>query len=111
MTITPLSPDYSVGPQIGPEDFGVLKRAGYRAVVNNRPDGEEPGQPRSADLRRAAELAGLRYAWIPIAPGRMTDEDAKALGLILAEAGGPVFAFCRTGNRSTKLWELARQQG
>ena len=110
MTITPLAPDFSVAPQIRPEDLGPLKQAGYRAVVNNRPDGEEPGQPRSAELRRAAELAGLLYAHIPIAPGRMTDEDARALRRVLAEAGGRVLAFCRTGSRSTKLWELARQR-
>ncbi len=111
MTITPLAPDFSVAPQIRPEDLGPLKRAGYRAVVNNRPDGEEPGQPRSAELRRAAELAGLRYTYIPIAPGQMTEADARALRRFLAEASGPVLAFCRTGSRSTKLWEQARQQG
>ena len=111
MTITPLSTDFSVAPQIRPEDLRPLKQAGYRVIVNNRPDGEEPGQPRSAELRRAAELAGLRYAYIPVAPGGMTDDDAKALRRVLAEAGGRILAFCRTGSRSAKLWELARQQG
>lgn len=110
MTITPLSPDFAVAPQIRPEDLGPLKRAGYAVIVNNRPDGEEPGQPRSGELRRAAELAGLHYAYIPIVPGQMTEKDAEALRRIMAEASGPVLAFCRTGNRSSKLWELARQQ-
>lgn len=114
MTITPVSTDlttnFSVAPQIRPEDLGPLKQAGYRVIVNNRPDGEEPDQPRSAELRRAAELAGLRYSHIPIAPGQMTDEDVQALRRVIAQASGRVLAFCRTGSRSTKLWELARQQ-
>jgi uncharacterized protein (TIGR01244 family) len=111
MTITPLSADFAVAPQVRPEDLASLKEAGYAALVNNRPDGEEPGQPRSAELRQAAERAGLRYAYIPIAPGQMTETDAQALRRIIADAKGPVLAFCRTGNRSTKLWELAGQQG
>ena len=111
MTITDLSPDFSVAPQIRPGDLPRLQQAGYRLIVNNRPDGEEPGQPTSAELRRAAERAGLDYAWIPVVPGQLSEESAQALRQVLAAAEGRVLAFCRTGNRSTLLWQRARGRG
>lgn len=111
MKMTDLKPDFSVSPQIFPGDLPLLVEAGFRVVVNNRPDGEEPGQPTAAELRREAEHLGLRYTHIPIVPGHMTEHDAQALREAIAEAGGPVLAFCRTGNRSTKLWEAATRRG
>ena len=111
MTITPLTPDFSVSPQLRPEDLPLAKEAGYRAIVNNRPDGEEPGQPTSDAMRSAAERLGLRYAYLPIPPGQFSAGQARALTRAIAEAGGPVLAFCRSGARSTKLWELARRPG
>ena len=60
-----------VSGQIAPHEVAGLAGQGVTMLVNNRPDGEEPGQPRSAELRRAAEQVGLGYAYIPIAPGLM----------------------------------------
>ena len=77
-------------------------------VVNNRPDGEEPGQPASAEMRAAAGRLGLGYRYIPVAPGSLTEQDAAAFASALREAGGPILAFCRTGARSTKLWQAAQ---
>lgn len=111
MKIADLSPGFSVSPQIYPADLPLLKKAGYRAVINNRPDGEEAGQPTSAELRSAAINLGLDYRHIPIVPGQVTEAAACALAAALADASGPVLAFCRTGNRSIKLWEFAQRRG
>ncbi len=96
----------SVAPQIAPEDIPALKDAGFVAVVNNRPDREEPGQPSGEAVRAAAEAAGLRYAEVPVASG-FSHEQVDAMAAVLAEAGGPVLAFCRSGTRSCNLWALA----
>ena len=109
MKLTHLSPNFAVSGQVEPDDLPLLREAGFRAVVNNRPDGEEPDQASSQDLGFAAQRLGLRYTYIPIVPGQMTQEHADSLRRALAEAGGPVLAFCRTGNRSSKLWQLAHQ--
>jgi sulfide:quinone oxidoreductase len=109
--ITRLTDRFSVSPQLFPEDLPLLKQSGYRAIVDNRPDGEEPGQPTSTRMREAAEQLGLRYFYIPVEPGQVTDEDARALRAALDEAEGPVLTFCRTGSRSTKLWERASARG
>ncbi|TIO54795.1 MAG: TIGR01244 family phosphatase, partial [Mesorhizobium sp.] len=43
-----ISEDYSVSGQIQPEDIVAIKDAGFKSVICNRPDDEQPGQP-SAD--------------------------------------------------------------
>ena len=109
MEITHLSPRFAVTAQLRPEELAAIAAQGFRAVVNNRPDVEAPGQPTSNEIELEARRLGLSYAHIPIAPGQMTDRDAGALSDFLAGIDGPAIAFCRTGARSTKLWELSRQ--
>ena len=76
-------------------------------MINNRPDGEEPGQPAGADIEAAARKAGLAYRAIPVAGG-FPGPQVAAMGEAIEAATGPVFAFCRTGTRSTLLWSLAQ---
>lgn len=102
-----ISEDFTAAPQIAPEDVATLKARGFALLVNNRPDGEEPGQPTNADMRAAAEAAGLAYRAIPVTGG-FSGEQVQAMAQALAIAEGPVFAFCRSGTRSTLLWALAQ---
>ena len=96
-----------VAGHIRPEQLAELKAAGLALVVNNRPDGEAPGQPTSAEIGAAAEAAGLAYRHIPIRSGFSPDQ-VEAMADALGNAGGPVLAFCLSGTRSTFLWALAR---
>jgi uncharacterized protein (TIGR01244 family) len=91
--------------QLYPEDLPGLFTQGVRLLVNNRPDGEAPDQPSSAEIEAAARVGGLGYRHIPIAggfPAAQVEAMADALD------HGPVLAFCRSGTRSTFLWALAR---
>ena len=90
--------------QLRPADVAAAAAAGVAVIVNNRPDGEEPGQPASADIERAARAAGLRYHHIPVAGGIGPDQVA-AMAAAMDE--GKLLAFCRSGTRSTWLWALA----
>ena len=94
----------SVAGQIAPEEIAGL---GVAMIVNNRPDGEEPGQPSSEALKAAAEAAGVDYRHIPVSGGMSLPQVAQ-MADALAAADGPVLAFCRSGTRSTFLWALAR---
>lgn len=96
-----------VAGQIRPEDVAEASRHGVTTIVNNRPDGEELGQPAAVEIEAAARAAGIAYVHIPIAGGFSPDQVA-AMARALDEAEGPVLAFCRTGTRSTFLWALAR---
>ena len=96
-----------VSGQVDPAGLPAIKAAGVTMIVNNRPDGEEPGQPAAAAIETAARAAGLDYRFIPVASGFSADQvDAMTEALDAAE--GPVLAFCRSGTRSTFLWALAR---
>ncbi len=102
-----LSPAVSVSPQIMPEHCAELATMGYAFIVNNRPDGEAPGQPTSATIEAAATAAGLGYAFIPIDHTGFAPEQVHAMADALARSPGPVLAFCRSGTRSCHLWALA----
>ncbi len=94
-----------VSGQIAPADVAEAAAAGVKTIINNRPDGEEPGQPASREIEAAAEEAGLGYRHIPI-----TTSFSPAQIETMAEAleQGPALAFCRSGSRSAWLWALAR---
>lgn len=107
MDIRHLTPELSVGPQIGVADIADLRRRGFRAVVGNRPDGESGDAPTWEEIRAAAEATGLAARQIPVLSGRVTDADAEAFARALSELPKPVFAFCRSGTRSSTLWALS----
>jgi uncharacterized protein (TIGR01244 family) len=97
----------SVAPQIAPEDVADLAAAGFVAIVNNRPDGEDAGQPDGAEIRAAAEAAGLSYTEIPVTHAGFSGPQVEKMAAALAAANGPVLAYCRSGTRSCNLWALA----
>ncbi len=96
-----------VAGQTWPGEMEALKAAGVAMIVNNRMDGEEPGQPSSATVEAAAQAAGIGYRHIPVAGG-FSMQQVKAMEEALDAAEGPVLAFCKTGTRSIFLWALAR---
>lgn len=108
MDIRRLTDAYAVSPQIAPADVAALKAAGFVSVICNRPDAEVPAGSRAEDVRAAAEAAGLRFVMNPIDHSvGVTPENIAAQGAEMAGAGGPVFAYCASGNRCTIVWALA----
>lgn len=107
MQARPLVDGLAVSPQIGVADVALLAQQGVRGIINNRPDGEAPDQPASADLAAAASAAGIAYRHVPFAGGAMDPGTVTDFAQALAELPRPVLAFCRSGTRSTTLWALA----
>ena len=103
-----LSPDVCVAPQLGPEAMAALADAGFKSVINNRPDFEGgPEQPTSSVIEAAAHAAGLAYVHLPVAPNLQTPAEIARFAELLAELPRPILAFCRTGTRSGKLFRAA----
>jgi uncharacterized protein (TIGR01244 family) len=97
-----------VSGQIEPDQIPELQRQGVTMIVNNRPDGEDPGQPLAADIEEAARQAGLDYRYVPIARG-IGPSDVEAMQEAMRACGdGKLLAFCRSGNRSALAWAVAR---
>ncbi|MDB5697143.1 MAG: hypothetical protein JWN21_2686 [Sphingomonas bacterium] len=110
LSIRPLNDRFAVAPQIAPEDVPAIAAAGYVAIVNNRPDDEEPGQPSGNAVRAAAEAAGLAYAEVPVTQAGFAQPQLDAMAAAVVAADGPVLAYCRSGTRSCNLWALAAAQ-
>lgn len=101
----------SVAPQLGAVALAEVAAAGFRSVINNRPDGEGgAGQPSGADIAAAAAAAGLRYVYLPVAPVVQTPEQIARFAQLLNELPKPILAFCRSGARSAKLYRAATGQ-
>ena len=90
-------------------EIAELAAQGCRMLINNRPDDEAPDQPSSDELQAEAQRHGMGYRHIPVVPGQATDADSRAFAEAVAEADGPVVAFCRTGARSVALQKMAGQ--
>ena len=109
MKIVKLEDTVGVSAQITTDNIAEIAAAGYKVLINNRPDGEEAGQPVNADIAAAAEEAGLEYHFMPVTamnfPGPQFDQMAD----LLDDPDRPVLAFCRTGTRCTNLWVASRQ--
>jgi len=97
----------SVSPQISLEDVATAKADGVSLIINNRPDGEDPSEPQSADIEAAARAAGMKYIAIPITHSGFSGPQVDAMIAALAD-GDKTLAYCRSGTRSTLLWSLAQ---
>ncbi len=103
-----IAPDVCVAPQLTPEAMADLAALGFKSVVNNRPDFEEgPDQPTSAQVEAAAQAAGLAYAYLPVQPAYHSPEEIARMAELVAALPRPMVAFCRSGNRSGKLYQSA----
>lgn len=108
LPVRALSPDLCVAPQLSPDAMAEAARAGFKSVINNRPDFEHgPDQPTSAAIEAAALAAGLVYRWLPVAGGYQSPQEIAAFGQLMQELPRPILAFCRSGARSTRLAQAA----
>lgn len=103
-----LTPRLAVASQITPADVAQIAAEGYAVIINNRPDGEEPGQPTAAEVETAARAAGLSYVHQPVVGANITPADVETFGRLIEATPGKILAHCRTGTRCTMLWLLSQ---
>ena len=106
-----LDADVAVAGQLAPEAMAEAAAAGFRSVVNNRPDFEGgPNQPTNASIEAAARAAGLEYVFLPVASNYQSPEEIARFAELIETLPKPILAFCRSGARSGRLWQAARQR-
>ncbi|MFL6722165.1 MAG: TIGR01244 family sulfur transferase [Sphingomonas sp.] len=99
-----------VSGQVAPHEVAGLAEQGVTILINNRPDGEETGQPLAGEIEAAAEAAGIAYRFVPIIRG-IGPADVEAMQEALREASdGKLLAFCRSGTRSALALALAQRE-
>lgn len=104
-----ITDDYAVAGQITADQIAEIKAAGYKSIVCNRPDDEQPGQPSAASIAAAAKAAGLDFRHVPAVSGQIVKGNVDAMAEALRDMEGPVFAYCRSGARSTNLFMLVQE--
>ena len=79
LAVQSLTPDFSVAGQLSPEAMALAAQAGFKSVINNRPDFEGgPAQPTSASIEAAARAAGLAYAYLPVQGAFQSEQEEPA---------------------------------
>jgi sulfide:quinone oxidoreductase len=104
---TKINDRLTVSGQIGLADVAEIAKQGFASIINNRPDGEEAGQPDHETIAAEAKKHGLTYHYIPVVTGNITRNDVVQFQKAVLR-DGPAFAHCRTGTRCYLLWGLSR---
>lgn len=108
LAFTWLAPDFASAPQLSADDVAQAAAAGFRSIVNNRPDFEGgPAQPTSQSIAAAASAAGLDYAFLPVQSGFQTPDEIARMRDLVDKLPKPVLGFCRSGTRTGNLYRAA----
>ena len=107
--IRPINDDYAVTGQISAEDLPKIKEAGFRSIVCNRPDFEQPGQPTFESVRHAAAELGIEARHIPIGQMGVTPEAITGMVDAVEEMEKPMLGYCRSGARSTVVYQQSER--
>jgi uncharacterized protein (TIGR01244 family) len=84
------------------------KKALNPSLITDHMEGG-PEQPTSAQIEEAARNVGLDYVYQPVVAGQITELDVRNFANHYHELPKPILMFCRTGNRSNNLYQLAKQ--
>ena len=107
MQLNKIIDDYVVSEQVTVDDIQTIKEAGFKTIFCNRPDNEEINQVTVESIKNAAVENGLKFIHQPVIGGQITQVDVDQFGEYFDASEKPIFAYCRTGTRSSMLWALS----
>ena len=107
MKLNKIIDDYAVSAQIQTEDIKTIKNKGFKTIFCNRPDSEETNQITVKSIQDQADKDGLNFIHQPVVGGQITQQDVDLFKAHYAAAEKPIFAYCRSGTRSSMLWALS----
>ena len=104
---TQISPEFAIAPQLSRDDLELAHAEGFKTIICNRPDGEEPAQPAFSAIAEAAGRLDIEARYLPVIGGKIGESDVEAFAAYIETLPKPVLAYCRTGNRSRLLWNMS----
>jgi len=107
MNATRITDDYAVAAQVLPNEVAAIAAKGFVAVICNRPDNEDPQQPLASEIAAECEKAGMTFHHIPVSRVPISESAISEHRRVVDASGGPVFAYCRSGHRSTVIWQAS----
>lgn len=108
MQVYKITDNYSISGQISPSDVALIKASGFKCIMCNRPDGEEFGQPSAEMIKKAAEDHDIKFVYLPLGRTGIGADLLNDFRDVVNGDNGPVFAYCRTGNRCGILWNASQ---
>lgn len=105
MDIRQINDEYSVCGQISVADLDAIRDMGFKSIVCHRPDNEEHGQPEFAAIAARADELGLQIAHIPVGHQGVTASAVEMMVDALDEFPRPMLGYCRSGARSTAVYQ------
>jgi uncharacterized protein (TIGR01244 family) len=108
MDIRQINEEYTVCGQITVADLDEIKAMGFRSIVCNRPDHEAHDQPEFSTIAARAKELGLQIAHIPVGPMGVTADCVTQMVDVLDEFERPMLGYCRSGARSTAIYQQAQ---
>lgn len=107
--LTRIDDNFSTTPQIDIEDLKDIQAAGFKSVICNRPDNEDGGSHPDHNLMETeARKLGLEFAYLPVIPGQINDENVADFKTITDGLPRPTLGYCRMGMRAKTLYERSR---
>lgn len=107
MQIKQVTARFSVSGQILPSDIEDIKQQGFKTIICNRPDNEEPNQPTLNEISAIANEYDINVVNVPIMMSNITKQDILSFKDALNSHEAPILAYCKSGTRSVILWALA----
>lgn len=104
--ISKLTQDIFVHKQISQKELSQVKKQGFATIIDLRPDGEAKDQPSSKLMEDSSKENNLKFYYIPIAHGEISEKSVEQLTLALNDAPKPVLMYCRSGSRAARTWSL-----
>lgn len=110
--IVRITPQFAVTGALHPGDFAEAAALGFKSIISNLPDGEQPRRPTSGQSAELAAEAGLGFRHIPVTKADVFSERVVGgTAEALTELDGPVLAHCASGLRSAVAWAAAASRG
>ena len=104
---TKIAENYHVCGQLSVADVEAAKAEGFTTIICNRPDGESFGQPSADDIKTAAHAQGMSFHYLPVGHSGLSPEVMSGFKSAISSDSGKILAYCRSGNRSAILWQMA----
>ena len=106
-----LNAQVSVAGQMTTDKFQQLIKDGFKSVIVNRPDQEQGNTVSVAQLRQIAEQSRVSVIYQPIVSGKISQTDVIEFAKYYNELPKPILMVCRSGSRSSILFNQAKSQG
>ena len=106
-----LNAQVSVAGQMTTDKFQQLIKAGFKSVIVNRPDQEQGNTISVTQLRQIAEQSQISVIYQPILSGKISQTDVIEFAKYYNELPKPILMVCRSGSRSSILFNQAKSQG